>query len=167
MNAPTTGHSRRSLLAAALAVPTAAVGATALGSAPAAAAESGLLVVQPWTTLTLAPHLLVRDGNPPQARILKIAGTDFLQMRGGLSCEKGYEFDGGSTPETLDLLGTLPAALTPATTYVRGVAPRNNRDGLSSCRIEVTLDGKIYVYGATAANKISWIQLDSFSAVWR
>lgn len=160
----TPGHSRRSLLAAALAVPAAAAGATVLGAAPAAAATgvTGIEVVQPWTAIALAPHVLA-DGNAPQARIVRIAGTPFLQMRGVIDCEPGHEFDGGSTP---DMIGTLPVALRPATTYVRAVVPRNNKTGFSSCRVEVNFVGEIYVFGAQETNKITWIQLDSFSAVW-
>lgn len=161
--------SRRSLLAAALAVPAAAAGTAVVSAAPAAAAGTDIEVVRPWTTFeSLAhEHLKPLGGNAPQARIVRIAGTDFLQLRGGVSCDPEFEFDGGSTPDTLDVIGTLPAELRPLTTYVRGVAPRNNRSGFSTCRIEVALTGKVYVYGATATNKISWIQLDSFSAIWR
>ncbi|MFJ6351525.1 hypothetical protein ACIQKB_18855 [Streptomyces sp. NPDC092046] len=98
---------------------------------------------------------------------MKIEGTDFLQLRGGVSCGPEFAFDGGNTADTLDPIGTLPAGFEPPTTYVRGVAPRNNRDGFSTCRIEVTLTGKLYVYGATTTNRISWIQLDSFSSIRR
>ncbi|MFI8828491.1 hypothetical protein [Streptomyces sp. NPDC053431] len=170
----TTGTSRRSLLAAALAVPAAAAGTTLLGATPAAAvgtdgSAGAIEIIRPWTGFARLghTHLTALGGNAPQARVVRIAGTDFLQMRGGVSCEAGHEFDGGSTPDTLDLVGVLPQDLWPATTYVRGVAPRNNRNGFSSCRIEVTREGEVYVYGATSTNTISWIQLDSFSAIWR
>ncbi|MBT2449791.1 hypothetical protein J7F03_22480 [Streptomyces sp. ISL-43] len=157
------GRSRRYLLAAAVALPAAAAGATFLGSSPATA-DTDIAVVQPWTPIVLAAHVLP-DGNTPHARIVRIAGTEFLQMRGGITCEKGYEFNGGSTPETNDLLGTLPAALRPTTDYVRGVAPRNNESGSSSCQVEVNLAGEIHVFGALKTNKIAWVRLDSFSAI--
>ncbi|MFJ7957624.1 hypothetical protein ACIQ62_15195 [Streptomyces sp. NPDC096319] len=171
----TESTSRRSLLAAALAVPAAAAGGTLLGAAPAAAVgpsdglPTGIEIVVPWTGFTSLgrPGLEALNGNAPQARVVRIAGTDFLQMRGGVRCAKDNEFEGGSAAEDLDLVGVLPAELRPATTYVRGVAPRNSSGGFSTCRIEVTTAGRVYVYGATSGNKISWIQLDSLSAIWR
>ncbi|MFI8965460.1 hypothetical protein ACIGO8_25490 [Streptomyces sp. NPDC053493] len=171
----TSSTSRRSLLTAALAVPAAAAGTSVLAPTPAAAVGSDgsasplLEVVRPWTDFTSLAHAQLKPlgGNAPQARVVKIAGTDFLQMRGGVTCDPGSEFDGGNTPETLDLIGTLPPELRPLTTTVRGVAPRNNRDGFSTCRIELARDGKVYVFGATDGNKISWIQLDGFSSIWR
>ncbi|MFD9307933.1 hypothetical protein ACFWCB_35540 [Streptomyces sp. NPDC060048] len=163
--AATPGRSRRYLLAAAVAVPAAAAGATLLRSSPATA-DTDVAVVQPWTPITPAAHVLP-DANPPHARIVRIAGTEFLQMRGGITCETGYEFNGGNPPETYDVLGTLPPALRPATAAVRGVAPRNDQAGSGSCQVEVVPAGEIRVFGGLKTNKIAWVRLDSFSAIWR
>ncbi|MEV0747839.1 hypothetical protein AB0I75_21930 [Streptomyces sp. NPDC050273] len=146
--------SRRALLAAAVAVPAAAVSAPMI-AAPAAAADvpGGISVVQDWQPLVLAEAVTAAT-DAPAARVVKIAGTDFLQMRGGFTC--AFTADA--------VLGTLPPAITVPKT-MRGVCPRNNSLGVNSCRVEVNTAGKITVFGATASNDITWVTLDSYSVV--
>ncbi|WP_328950339.1 hypothetical protein OG778_22780 [Streptomyces sp. NBC_00184] len=146
--------SRRALLTAAVAVPAAAVSAPMI-AAPAAAADvpGGISVVQDWQPLVLAAAVTAAT-DAPAARVVKIAGTDFLQMRGGFTC--AFTADA--------VLGTLPAAITVPKT-MRGVCPRNNSLGVNSCRVEVNTAGKITVFGATASNDITWVTLDSYSVV--
>lgn len=151
---PQSRTSRRALLTAAVAVPAAAVSAP-LVATPAAAADvpGGISVVQDWQPLALAAGVTAAV-DAPAARVVKIAGTDFLQMRGGFTCA----FTGDT------VLGTLPAAITVPKT-MRGVCPRNNSLGINSCRVEVNTAGKITVFGATASNDITWVTLDSYSVV--
>ncbi|MBW5254210.1 hypothetical protein P8A21_26265 [Streptomyces poriferorum] len=146
--------SRRALLTAAVAVPAAAVSAPMI-AAPAAAADvpGGISVVQDWQPIVLAAAVTAAT-DAPAARVVKIAGTDFLQMRGGFTC--AFTADAA--------LGTLPAAITVPKT-MRGVCPRNNSLGVNSCRVEVNTAGKITVFGATASNDITWVTLDSYSVV--
>ncbi|WP_329540533.1 hypothetical protein [Streptomyces sp. NBC_01358] len=146
--------SRRALLTAAVAVPAAAVSAPMI-AAPAAAADvpGGISVVQDWQPLVLAEAVTAAT-DAPAARVVKIAGTDFLQMRGGFTC--AFTADA--------VLGTLPPAITVPKT-MRGVCPRNNSLGVNSCRVEVNTAGKITVFGATASNDITWVTLDSYSVV--
>ncbi|MEV4946873.1 hypothetical protein [Streptomyces sp. NPDC053755] len=44
---------------------------------------------------------------------------------------------------------------------------RNNNGGRCVCRVEATPEGRLSVFGPTADNRISWIDLDDFSAAWR
>ncbi|MCX5398390.1 hypothetical protein [Streptomyces sp. NBC_00102] len=150
---PQRTHSRRALLTAAVAVP-AAVAATPLLAAPAAAATTGgVEVAHDWTALVLAAGVTA-SADVPAARVIRIAGTAFLQLRGGVDCA----FAGDA------VLGTVPASLA-VPKLVRGVCPRNNKAGMNACRVEISTAGRISVFGGTTTNAITWIALDSFSAV--
>ncbi|MFF7360129.1 hypothetical protein [Streptomyces sp. NPDC008125] len=145
--------SRRALLTAAVTVPAAAVGAPLLATPAAAATTGGIEVVHDWTALVLASGV-TPSADTPAARVIRIAGTEFLQLRGGVNCA----FTGDSA------LGTIPASLAvPKTT--RAVCPRNNKAGVNACRVEISTAGHVTVFGGTTANSITWIALDSFSAV--
>ncbi|MFI1172396.1 hypothetical protein [Streptomyces melanogenes] len=153
---PSRTTSRRSLLATALAVPTAAVGVPLLTASPAAAAPTGVQVVVDWTAITLAAGVSAGADTPAQARVVSIAGTEFLQLRGVLTCN----FTGDSQ------LGTLPAAIRPPKT-TRGVCPRNNHLGVNATRVEADTAGRVMVYGPQTTDPVTWIQLDNFSSVLR
>ncbi|MGW2280850.1 hypothetical protein [Streptomyces sp. NPDC001770] len=145
--------SRRALLTAAVTVPAAAVGAPLLAAPAAAATTGGIEVVHDWTALVLASGVTAA-ADAPAARVIRIAGTGFLQLRGGVDCA----FTGDAA------LGTIPASLAvPKTT--RGVCPRNNKAGVNACRVEISTAGHVTVFGGNAANSITWVALDSFSAV--
>ncbi|MGW5849023.1 hypothetical protein ACWFQ8_13915 [Streptomyces sp. NPDC055254] len=149
--------SRRSLLAAAVAAPAGAVGASLLTSTPAAASTpSGAHAVVDWADIALAAGVTAFTGETPQARVVSIAGTEYLQLRGRITCDFAVD-----SP-----LGTLPATIRPPKT-TRGVCPRNNNTGINSTRVEAETSGRIMVYGPQAANRATWIQLDSFSSVMR
>ncbi|MGW0855659.1 hypothetical protein [Streptomyces sp. NPDC002690] len=147
--------SRRALLTAAVTVPAAAAGAPLLAAAPAAAATTtgGVEVVHPWTALVLAAGVTA-SAEPPAARVIRIAGTDFLQLRGGVNCV----FTGDA------VLGAVPASLA-VPKISRGVCPRTNKAGVNACRVEISTAGRITVFGGTPTNSITWIALDSFSVV--
>ncbi|MFH9726435.1 hypothetical protein ACH4M4_26240 [Streptomyces sp. NPDC017254] len=146
--------SRRSLLTAALAAPAVAVAGPLLTATPAAAAGDGCQTVVDWTAITLDAAVTNEAGAPAEARVIRLAGTDFLQLRGTVTC--AFTADGR--------LGTLPATIRPAK-LTRGVCPRNNSLGINAIRIEANTAGTVNVYGPQATNKVTWIQLDNFSSV--
>ncbi|MCX5612562.1 MULTISPECIES: hypothetical protein [unclassified Streptomyces] len=149
--------SRRTLLAAAVAAPAAAVGIPLLAhSAAAATAQGGFVSVVDWSNIALAAGVTAAAGEPPQARVVSIAGTEYLQLRGRISCDFATDSQ----------LGNLPAAIQPPK-MVRGVCPRNNNLGINSTRVEADTAGRVMVYGPQATNKVTWVQLDSFSSVLR
>ncbi|MFJ8660513.1 hypothetical protein [Streptomyces sp. NPDC093795] len=147
--------SRRSLLAAALAAPAVAVGAPLLTATPAAANPvDGCQTVVDWTAIILDPAVENVAGAPAEARVIRLAGTEFLQLRGTLTC--AFTADGR--------LGTLPATIRPPK-LTRGVCPRNNSQGINAIRIEANTAGAVNVFGPQSTNKVTWIQLDNFSSV--
>ncbi|MFE5597234.1 hypothetical protein [Streptomyces sp. NPDC056549] len=150
--------SRRSLLTAALAAPAVAVGAPLLTAAPAAAVDptDGCQVVVDWKPITLEAGVQNDPLSPAEARVIRLAGTEFLQLRGLVTC--AFTGDGP--------LGTLHGDIRPPK-LTRGVCPRNNSQGINALRIEATTAGVVYVLGPQAANKVTWIQLDNFSSVMR
>ncbi|MFE2561631.1 hypothetical protein ACFXGT_37610 [Streptomyces sp. NPDC059352] len=150
--------SRRSLLAAALAAPAVAVGAPLLSATPAAAADpvDGCQIVVDWTAIVLEATVENEAGAPAQARVIRLAGTEYLQLRGTVIC--GFTADAR--------LGTLPATIRPPK-LTRGVCPRNNSQGINAIRIEANTAGALNVFGPQATNKVTWIQLDNFSSVLR
>lgn len=150
--------SRRSLLTAALAAPAVAVGAPLLAATPAAAADpvDGCQVVVDWTAITLDAAVANEAGEPAQARVIRLAGTEYLQLRGTVTC--AFTADGR--------LGTLPATIRPPK-LTRGVCPRNNSQGINALRVEANTAGSVNVYGPQSTNKVTWIQLDNFSSVLR
>ncbi|MFJ2785635.1 MULTISPECIES: hypothetical protein [unclassified Streptomyces] len=162
-----TTTSRRSLLAAALATPVAAVGVPLATATPAVAAAAdpltGCQTVVGWTNIALATDITAENGSPPQARIIRLAGTEFLQLRGVALCEFTEDTPLGTLP-----LGTRPPKPT------RGTAARNNHEGINAIRVDVDTDGVLMARGTATAkgeppstNVVRWIQLDSFSAVIR
>ncbi|MGW4745457.1 hypothetical protein ACWEPR_11750 [Streptomyces sp. NPDC004290] len=156
MTEPTT--SRRALLTAALAAPAVAVGAPLLAAAPAAAADpaEGCQTLVDWTPITLSGAMETDPEDPAQARVIRLAGTEYLQLRGLLN--------GVLTADAA--LGTLAAAIRPGK-LTRGVCPRNNNQGVNSVRIEANTAGVVWAIGPQAATKVTWIQLDNFSSVMR
>ncbi|MGW0855660.1 phage baseplate protein [Streptomyces sp. NPDC002690] len=116
----------------------------------------GLKVPADWTALPPASGITPQTGlRSPRGRLVDFAGTTYLQLRGG--------FDGVLTKDTR--IAQLPPTLTPSRT-VRAEVPRNNRAGRCVCRVEVTPDGGLTVYGATSDNPVTWVDLDAFSAAW-
>ncbi|MFE3070774.1 hypothetical protein [Streptomyces sp. NPDC059247] len=155
--------SRRSLLTAALAAPVAAVGVPLAAAAPAAAADprTGCQTVVDWTDIVT--DVTAEPGSPLQARIIRLAGTEFLQLRG-----TALHVFTGDTP-----LGVLPQALRPSR-VTRGIAARNNHEGVNAIRVEVSAAGVLTALGTATApgeppttNIVRWVQLDSFSSVLR
>ncbi|WP_209440905.1 hypothetical protein [Streptomyces wedmorensis] len=88
--------------------------------------------------------------------MIRLAGTEFLQLRGLITCS--FIAD--------DKIGTLPEALRPPK-LTRGVCPRNNSQGVNALRVEVNTAGAVNVLGPQSTNKVTWIQLDNFSSVMR
>ncbi|WP_157252782.1 hypothetical protein [Nonomuraea typhae] len=140
MRSPT----RRTLLTAAAALPAVAL----------APGVSDAEVVSAWKPITLTGAANAFADAPPQARVVRVAGTDFLQLRGG--AHVSYTAD---SP-----LGTLPSGLR-VPKLTRGLCPRNNHNGLSVCRVEADVRGVLIVLGGTTASKITWVRLDGFSSV--
>ncbi|WP_282692483.1 hypothetical protein [Streptomyces sp. CC208A] len=155
---PSASTSRRSLLTAALAAPVAAVGVPLVTAAPAAAADpaDGCQTVVDWTDIIPAAGVTPNATAPIQARVIRLAGTEFLQFRGTLTCN--FTADG--------TLGTLPATIQPPK-LTRGIVPRNNSYGINAVRVEANTARAIKVYGPQASNPVTWMQLDSFSSVMR
>ncbi|MFI5618672.1 hypothetical protein [Streptomyces sp. NPDC051567] len=145
-------YDRRSVLAAALAVPA----ATTLLTATPAAAAPGTVDAQPWTDLLLEPGVTAQANAKPQIRLITIAGTTFLQARGAITCDL--------TADTR--IATMPGVLKP-TSVTRAVAPRNNSQGINSCRLEISTTGAVTVYGGNTGNPVTWVQLDSVQTIWR
>ncbi|GGT80675.1 MULTISPECIES: hypothetical protein [Streptomyces] len=158
MNRPSPTTSRRSLLGAALAAPAVAVGAPLLSATPAAAVDvvEGCQVVVDWTPITPAPGVTPEAAAPPQARVIRMAGTEFLQLRGAVTCSFTADAQ----------LGTLPPTIRPPK-LTRGVCPRNNNLGINAVRVEANTQGVLTVFGPQTTNKVTWIQLDNFSSVLR
>ncbi|MFJ7957656.1 hypothetical protein ACIQ62_15360 [Streptomyces sp. NPDC096319] len=149
--------SRRSLLTAALAAPAVAVGAPLLSAAPAAADPAdGCQVVVDWKPITLEAGVQNDALSPAEARVIRLAGTEFLQLRGLVTCD----LTGDST------LGTLHGDIRPPK-LTRGVCPRNSSQGINALSIEATTTGVVNVLGPQVTNKVTWIQLDNFSSVLR
>ncbi|MCY0937545.1 hypothetical protein [Streptomyces sp. H34-S4] len=121
----------------------------------AAPETDGVKVLTDWTPISLAAGVTT-DQNAPKGRLISIAGTTTLQLSGGV---KGT-FDADT------VIGTLPDALTPSTT-ARANVPRNNNDGYCVARVEAGTDRELRLFGGRTTNAITWVQLDSFSAVWR
>ncbi|WP_433249132.1 hypothetical protein ACQPYK_01805 [Streptosporangium sp. CA-135522] len=152
MNPP----SRRALLTT---LPVALASSSAILAAPASAtsvasAGGGVEVVVGWKPLTLRAGVTPFPGDAPQARTVRVAGTSFLQLRGGASVS--FTTDA--------VLGTLPTGIA-VTKLTRGLCSRNNFNGLIVCRVEADTKGQLTVLGGTTASKITWVALDSFSSV--
>ncbi|MFD7321754.1 hypothetical protein ACFV9D_11835 [Streptomyces sp. NPDC059875] len=147
-------HNRRSILGAALALPAAAAAGNLIAATPAAAADG--VVAEAWTDLVLEPGVTAQAGATPQVRLITIAGTTFLQARGAITCNLAADAK----------IATLPGGLRP-TWYVRATTPRNNSQGINSCRFEVNTAGSVSIYGGNTGNPITWVQFDSVQTIWR
>ncbi|GGT93687.1 MULTISPECIES: hypothetical protein [Streptomyces] len=124
---------------------------------PTEPAVDGVKVLADWEELDLAPGLTA-GAERPRGRLIALAGTTYLQLRGTLSSMRGLSAD--------SQIATLPHRLRP-TVQVRHNVPRNNNAGRYICRVEANIRGELWVFGAYPDNAITWIDLDSFSAVWR
>ncbi|MFD9794959.1 hypothetical protein ACFWXK_28880 [Streptomyces sp. NPDC059070] len=149
-------HNRRSILGAALGLPAVVALGNLAAAAPAAAAPGGVDAGD-WADLVLEPGITAQAGATPQVRLVTIAGTAFLQARGAITCNM--------TADTK--IAALPAAMARPTWYVRATAPRNNSQGINSCRFEVNSSGSVTIYGANTGNAITWVQFDSVQTIWR
>ncbi|MFI1015574.1 hypothetical protein [Streptomyces sp. NPDC020965] len=117
----------------------------------------GVKLLTDWTPLTGVSGATPQTGAmSPRGRLVSLAGTTYLQLRGGFDCDITAEGP----------FAQLPPTLTPSRT-VRAVVTRNNQGGRCVCRVEVNSEGRLSVFGPTADNRISWIDLDNFSAAWR
>ncbi|MFI6421308.1 hypothetical protein ACIBG6_28350 [Streptomyces sp. NPDC050842] len=124
---------------------------------PTEAPVEGVQVLADWEDLALAGGFLP-GAERPQGRLVALAGTTYLQLRGSLSVSPGLTED--------RQVATLPHRLRP-TVQLRHNAPRNNNKGRAICRVEANIRGELWVFGATSDNAITWVDLDSVSAVWR
>ncbi|TXS11534.1 hypothetical protein EAO70_31940 [Streptomyces sp. adm13(2018)] len=117
----------------------------------------GVKLLTDWTALTGVSGATPQTGvMSPRGRLVSLAGTTFLQLRGGFDCDITAEGP----------FAQLPPTLTPSRT-VRAEVTRNNQGGRCVCRVEVDSRGRLSVFGPTADNRITWIGLDNFSAAWR
>ncbi|MFD9796003.1 hypothetical protein ACFWXK_34190 [Streptomyces sp. NPDC059070] len=122
---------------------------------PTAPAVDGVRVLSDWVDLT--PAAGVRPGaQAPRGRLIALAGTTHLQLRGTVTCALTADA----------LIATLPQRLFPTRT-VRQNVPRNMNTGRGVCRIEANALGELWAYGATGDNPITWIDLDCVSVAWR
>ncbi|MFF8410019.1 hypothetical protein [Streptomyces omiyaensis] len=124
---------------------------------PAEEPVEGVQVLGDWEELALAGGLTAA-GEAPRVRLVAVADTTYLQFRGSFSVSPG------ATKEFR--LATLPHRLRPTVPF-RHNAPRNNNSGRAICSIETTVTGELWVYGATADNAITWVDLNSVSGAWR
>ncbi|HEY9331268.1 MAG TPA: hypothetical protein VIS09_24015 [Streptomyces sp.] len=116
----------------------------------------GVKLLTDWTGIAPVSGVTAQTGAmSPRGRLVNLAGTTYLQLRGGFDCDLTAEGQ----------FAQLPPALTPSRT-VRANVTRNNHDGRCVCRVEANSAGKLSVFGPTADNRISWIDLDNFSAAW-
>ncbi|MFE9565900.1 hypothetical protein ACFYM0_32865 [Streptomyces sp. NPDC006487] len=149
----TSQSSRRTLLTAALALPAAAAAGPLLATPATATGTTEVGVAGGWRQITVTSGAGIGVQTVPQFRIVQIAGTGFLQLRGTIT----------GTFDTDFLLGTLPADVSIPTT-ARDICPRNNVNGLTTCRVEVNAQRQVWIHGANTNAKITWLQLDNFSA---
>ncbi|MGW1465455.1 phage baseplate protein [Streptomyces sp. NPDC002308] len=117
----------------------------------------GVKVLADWTALPPAAGITAQTGvRAPRGRLVDIAGTTFLQLRG--------VFEGTLAKDTR--IATLPPTLTPSRT-LRAEVSRNNRGGRCVCRLEISPEGAVTVYGPTSDNTVTWVDLDACSVAWR
>ncbi|MFD8971256.1 MULTISPECIES: hypothetical protein [Streptomyces] len=129
-----------------------------IGWYPTKPAVDGVKVLADWEDLTL-PTGFTAGAERPRGRLIALAGTTYLQLRGTINPPSG-----GMTAD--GTIATLPHRLRP-TLLARQNVPRNNKAGRFICRVEANILGELRVYGAYPDNAITWIGLDSFSTVWR
>ncbi|OAR26759.1 hypothetical protein A8W25_00125 [Streptomyces sp. ERV7] len=126
-----------------------------IGWYPTQPAVDGVKVLSDWENLTLAAGVTA-GAEAPRGRLVALADTTYLQLRGTLTCHL--------TADTQ--IATLPQRLMPTRT-VRQNTPRNMYYGVGVCRVEANKLGELWAFGATADNAISWIDLDCVSTAWR
>ncbi|MFD0149328.1 hypothetical protein ACWGQ4_19710 [Streptomyces sp. NPDC055721] len=129
-----------------------------IGWYPTKPAVDGVKVLADWEDLIL-PTGFTAGAEQPRGRLIALAGTTYLQLRGTINPPAG-----GMTAD--GKIATLPHRLRP-TLPARQNVPRNNKAGRFMCRVEANILGELRVYGAYPDNAITWIGLDSFSTVWR
>lgn len=112
-------------------------------------------VLSDWENLTLATGVKA-GAEAPRGRLVALADTTYLQLRGTLTCNLTGDA----------LIATLPQRLWPTRT-VRQNTPRNMYYGVGVCRVEANKLGELWAFGASADNAISWIDLDCVSTAWR
>ncbi|MFB7865035.1 MULTISPECIES: hypothetical protein [unclassified Streptomyces] len=149
-------QNRRSILGAALALPT-ALTVGGLAAATPAAAAPGAVDAGAWTPLVLEAGITPNAAAAPEVRLVTIAGTAFLQARGLVTCN----LTGDAR------IGRLPDGFALPTGYVRAAVPRNNSQGINACRLEINPAGSVSVFGGNTANAITWVQFDSVQTIWR
>ncbi|MER7762776.1 hypothetical protein [Streptomyces sp. NPDC097619] len=155
--APPTGVPERgALLTALTSLPT--VPGSPLVSAPTAASATAATarVVADWVPVA-PPAGTAPAAAVPQARLLEIAGTVHLQLRGLLRLPPGGRHR----------IGLLPPALRPART-VRGVRPGDTAEGRSACHVEVDARGRLWAAapaGGPGGARLVTVRLDGFSVV--
>ncbi|MEV4949376.1 hypothetical protein [Streptomyces sp. NPDC053755] len=128
-----------------------------IGWYPTRPAVDGIKVLSDWEDLVLEAGT-APGAQRPRGRLIAMAGTTHLQLRGTLTCFPGLTADGK--------VATLPHRLRP-TRPARQNVPRNNFHGRCVCRVEADVHGALWAYGATADNAITWIDLDGVSVAWR
>ncbi|MFD5764863.1 hypothetical protein ACFWIN_03440 [Streptomyces sp. NPDC127049] len=121
---------------------------------PTKPAVDGVKVLADWTELTPAVPLPA-GAERPSGRIVVLAGTPHLQLRGTLT--------GTFTEDSK--IATLPHRLRP-TRQIRQNVARNNSTGRCVCRVEGNIRGELWVYGAYDDNPITWIDLNGVSVPW-
>ncbi|MBT2449210.1 hypothetical protein J7F03_19345 [Streptomyces sp. ISL-43] len=129
--------------------------AATLCSYSTATSQGGVRVYADWANLALN-GVTAQGGVPPQGRLVEVADGLLLQLRGSFTC--------GLTSDTL--VAKLPPQLVPRAT-VRASVPRNMYYGHGVCQAVVTPAGELQIHGPTETNKVTWVDLDSFSAAWR
>ncbi|MFF5787563.1 hypothetical protein ACFY8P_21670 [Streptomyces sp. NPDC012693] len=126
-----------------------------IGWYPTKPAVDGVKVLADWEDLALEPG--VNPGaQPPRGRLIALAGTTYLQLRGTVTCSLTAD----------SRIGTLPHRLRP-THLTRQNVPRNNNTGRYVCRIEADVHGALWAFGATSDNATTWIDLDGVTVAWR
>ncbi|MFJ5136957.1 hypothetical protein [Streptomyces sp. NPDC088707] len=128
-----------------------------IGWYPTRPAVDGIRVLSDWEDLALEAEV-TPGAERPRGRLIALAGTTYLQLRGTVTCSPGLTAD--------SRIGTLPHRLR-ATHLTRQNVPRNNNTGRCVCRIETDVTGALRVYGATSDNAITWIDFDGVSVAWR
>ncbi|MFH9726434.1 hypothetical protein ACH4M4_26235 [Streptomyces sp. NPDC017254] len=128
-----------------------------IGWYPTKPAVDGVKVLADWEDLTLEAGVSP-GAQPPRGRLISLAGTTYLQLRGTVTCSPGLTAD--------SRIATLPHRLR-ATHLTRQNVARNNNTGRCVCRIETDVTGALRVYGATSDNAITWIDFDAVTVAWR
>lgn len=126
-----------------------------IGWYPTQPAVDGVKVLSDWENLTLATGVKA-GAEAPRGRLVALADTTYLQLRGTLTCNLTGDA----------LIATLPQRLWPTRT-VRQNTPRNMYYGVGVCRVEANKLGELWAFGASTDNAISWIDLDCVSTAWR